>query len=148
MLTTIRHSNADWHKDLKKRLASSRGRVAIGFPVGTNQSSINKAYANEFGSEESSDLGQPIPARPFMKHSVPRIKHEAVNIASHGKLEDVTDTLERIGAAGVEAIVDTINMGGFQENSDYTLERKQGTQPLVDSGDMRGDVTFKVEGAE
>lgn len=149
MAVTVRHSDARWLERTRRRVSALRGRVAIGYPSKAGADNVAKAYVNEFGTAgtgvESSDLKHDIPARPFLSHAVPRISEEARGIAAASLVRDGADVcLERIGAAGAEAVRDQIVMGDHLGNADYTLAHKTGDAPLIDSGRMRDAATFEV----
>jgi hypothetical protein len=134
---------------LARKIRSSRCSLAAGFPKGTGGLVLRKAYANEYGTAgsgiRSTDLSESIPARPFLAMSVPRIAHEAVAVIANKGLSDVRESMDDAGRAAVEAIKDTISMGSFAPNSDYTKKKKNGGDtPLVDTGEMAVSVSYRV----
>lgn len=138
---------------LEGRLAKIRHAVfgksvVAGYIDGVTPSDvIYKAYVNEYGM--SSSRGFPIPPRPFVKMSVPIMMAE---LSKGGgipfELDSVDGYLEASGMVMEECIRKSIDAGGFTPNAPYTLKRKSGSQPLVDTGEMKSMATHQVRQEE
>ena len=135
-------------KDIKKNLKElSRLAVKIGILEGskTKDGADIAEYAayNEEGTKN-------IPSRPFIRSWVDsngeKLRHFMDSAYSHvvsGKWT-ARDAFERLGQTVQSGIKKNIVSGGFKPNSDSTVKRKGSSTPLVDSGDMRNAVNYKV----
>jgi hypothetical protein len=140
------------HKDLPKSIKGPR-RVKIGFPAGTGN--IDKAVWQEFGTRGGASgggWGGPIPERPFMRNSVRKnqgkyqtaLKTSAAKILrGDTALGVVMSKLGILGQGDIQAEITALNS---PPNSPVTIALKGSSKPLIDTGAMRGSVTYKVEG--
>lgn len=118
--------------------------VKAGFPdEGTTSGGYSYAeilehvIANEFGVPDMN-----IPERPFMKQTIDKnlpeiyqiIDRELANLAS-GALTPKR-FFNTIGEEIVSMIKLTMADGDFAENSEYTIKKKKGDQPLFDTHQM------------
>jgi len=137
---------------LAKRLAKIRAAVwgksvVAGYIDGVSSNdALYRAYVNEYGMESSG--GAPIPPRPFVRYSVPLMTHELSKGVHNFELENVDEFLDASGAVMADCIRTIIDAGGFKKNAKYTLKRKSGTQPLVDTGEMYEQATHQVRTEE
>lgn len=101
------------------------------------------AAYNEFGSSNT-------PARPFMKQSFENHEDglkkacEKVNsvLASGGTAEMA---LNQLGVYCKGLVQSEIVDGGFEPNAPSTIAAKGSSQPLIDTGTMRGSVNYVIK---
>lgn len=121
-------------------------RVKVGFPAGEAGSEIlERAGYNHFGTVH-------IPARPFITNAV-RDNHGKYRryLKGEGKkilLGESTPKLmlEKLGLLGQGDIQEEITNLSSPANAPSTIRRKGSSNPLIETGQMRGSVTYKVEG--
>lgn len=136
-------------------------KVAVGFPAGeASQSNIMKAIYNEFGTKGSGKgfstprgggFGGPIPERPFMRNAMRSnqnkyqqfMKVSAKAILSGEVTPEVS--LKRLGRMAQVDIQEEITSLSSPPNSPTTIRLKGSSNPLIDTGEMRGAVTWKLE---
>ena len=128
--------------------------VKAGFPAGQADSlTLNKAIWNEFGTRGGASgggWGGPIPERPFMRNAARTNMLSYVNILKSQVSALVTGKtttraiLSKFGVLMVGDIQKEMASGSFAPNSAVTVERKGSSRPLIDTGEMRQKVTFKV----
>ncbi len=131
-------------------------QVKVGFPAGeADADNIQKAIWNEFGTKGGASgggWGGPIPERPFMRNAMRsnRDQYLAMMKASATKLIRSETTLNQImmklGVLAQGDIQGEITSLSSPPNSPVTIALKGSSNPLIDSGEMRGSVTFKVSG--
>lgn len=129
--------------------------VKVGFPAGkASGSNIDKAVWNEFGTRGGASgggWGGPIPERPFMRNSGRNnankyrqlMKAEAIKLIT-GKT-NLKQIMQRLGILAVGDIQKEITALRTPPNSPVTIALKGSSNPLIDSGEMRAAVTYKVE---
>ena len=105
------------------------------------------AAKNEFGIQGRE--GRPaVPARPFMRRSIPKIEADVTKIlkAAFSPQQPVpTPALaDRIGLKAVGTIQREIVGLTNPRNSPVTIQRKGSSNPLVDTGQLRKSVTHRV----
>jgi hypothetical protein len=144
-------------RTLRKILPPKRGKaiVKVGFPSGSaSADNVAKAVYNEFGTRGGASgggWGGPIPERPFMRNTMRnnRGKYKNALTVSARKILDGTAQVD-----GVLRLLGNDTVGDIQEeivslssppNSPVTVAMKGSSNPLVDTGEMVGGVTFKVE---
>lgn len=153
MGATLKHAAGTSGKSLAKRLqairnACSRHSVVAGYIPGLSSAkACHKAYQNEHGFT-STDLELDVPPRPFVYTSVPLMAEGVRLIARTIDLSRPVVFFREAGELMANCIRTRIDAGGFAENTEYTKARKQGTEPLVDSGEMYQEAKFKVRAAE
>lgn len=148
--------------DLSKVQTSLRGptKVAVGFPGGESDGkNIQKAYFNEFGTrgsgkgfgtERGGGFGGPIPERPFMRNSMRDNSAKYQTAMKAGAKEimlsqtSLGGVLTKLGALAARDIQDEIAALSSPPNSPVTIEIKGSANPLIDSGEMRGDVKWRI----
>lgn len=145
-------------KKYKKLPTSIKGprRVKVGFPAGAaDGGNISKAVWNEFGTKGGASgggWGGPIPERPFMRNSVRKNqgKYRAALKTSAAKIlrgdTSLGVVMSKLGIVAQGDIQAEITSLSSPPNSPVTIARKGSSKPLIDSGEMRGAVTFKVDG--
>lgn len=151
-----------------ERLA--KGVVYVGFPESAkNDEGLTIAkYArwNNYGTfshDENGNTTSRIPARPFFtegfffekyKERRQALAKELIRMLRSGKAS-YKDVLGMVGTEAVNNVRDAIQTGPWVPNAPSTLARKlakskgkkakEGVKPLIDTGDMIGAVTYKVE---
>lgn len=133
----------------------SSPEVQVGFPAGVaKQANIEKAIWNEFGTRGGASgggWGGPIPERPFMRNAMKNnenkyraaMKGQAPKILN-GKVKP-TMVLEKLGIMAQSDIQQEITTLVSPPNSPVTIARKGSSNPLIDTGEMRQAVTYRVK---
>lgn len=141
------------HVDLSKVSAMLRGplQVKVGFPKGEADSDvINKAIWTHFGTK-GGGWGGPIPERPFLSNAMRsnRSAYRAAMKASASKIltgkTDVQTTLRKLGIKAQGDVQSEITSLSSPANSPVTIKLKGSSNPLIDTGEMRGAVTWKID---
>ena len=132
-----------------------RSIVKVGFPAGASKSAvIMRAIWNEFGTKggrSGGGWGGPIPERPFFRNAMRnnRDKYRAAMKAAARQIlaDEVTigSVLRRLGVMTQGDVQASITALMSPPNSPVTIARKGSSKPLIDTGEMRQAVTFKVE---
>ena len=118
--------------------------VQVGFPAGTDTDIITRAVANEFGTSR-------IPERPFLRNAMRANKdksHAAMGSAAKGLLRgdaSLHQVLSKLGAIAQGDIQKEIRDLDTPPNAPSTIKRKKSSNPLIDTGEMRQRVTWKVD---
>ncbi|MDR7027257.1 hypothetical protein [Rhizobium rosettiformans] len=126
--------------------------VEVGFPAGETDSDVlERAFFNNFGTER-------IPERPFMQGAMRANRSsyrslmisgakEIVRAAAAG--EDPKKVMRRVlRKLGVKAqgdIQEEITSLQSPPNAPSTIARKKSSNPLIETGELRASVTFKVK---
>ncbi|MGZ2501744.1 hypothetical protein EHI47_11700 [Rhizobium leguminosarum] len=129
--------------------------VKVGFPAGeADQDNINKAIWNEFGTRggvSGGGWGGPIPERPFMRNAMRSNQIRYVNAMRSSAAKIVRGettlgtTMQKLGIFAQGHIQAEITSLMSPSNSPVTIALKGSSKPLIDSGEMRGAVTWKVD---
>lgn len=127
--------------------------VQVGFPAGEqSQEILNRAVWNHYGTS-GSGWGGPIPERPFLSNAIrgnrtsyrQKLKGSAAKIL---RGETATRTvLSKLGILAQGDVQTEITNLIDPPNSPVTVARKGSSNPLIDTGEMRGNVTWKVDDA-
>lgn len=98
------------------------------------------AKKNEFGTLET-------PSRPFFRNAIENNAKKWVNFLAQDlvKSENAEMSYNRLGEVARGDIVKSINQTNSPANSPLTIKAKGSSKPLVDTGFLRANVTFKVE---
>ncbi len=130
---------------LKPKVPKGPMRVAVGFPRGkTTNFVISKAIWNEFGTRR-------IPERPFFRRALRANRGKYVKLlAARAKevIEGRTTTdkaLNQLGLLAVGDIQHEITVLNHPPNAPATIKAKGSSKPLIDTGEMRQSVTYRVE---
>ena len=118
--------------------------VQVGFPAGTDTDIVMRAFFNEFGTKR-------IPERPFMRNAM-RANRDKYN-ASMGKAAgavikgntSLRQVLGKLGAMAQGDIQQEIRDLDTPPNAASTVAKKKSSNPLIDTGEMRQRVTWKVD---
>jgi hypothetical protein len=136
--------------------------VKVGFPQGkTPAAIINVAFWNHEGTHRLKGdvffrngkfgISGPIPPRPFITVAFFRgrsaIRVELRNSAAKIMRGEMTmeQALMRVGILGQNLIQAQISAGMGPPNSPMTIYLKGSSKPLVDTGKMRGAVTWEID---
>jgi hypothetical protein len=130
-------------------------RVKVGFPSGeADQDIINRAIWNNFGTKGGASgggWGGPIPERPFMQNAMRanQIRYVTAMRSSAAKIvrgeTTLTQTIQKLGIFAQGHIQEEITSLSSPPNSPVTIALKGSSSPLIDTGEMRGAVTFKAD---
>lgn len=136
-------------------------KVKVGFPAGEADSDvIHHAVWNEFGTKGSGKgfntprgggFGGPIPERPFLRNAMRdnQAKYRAQLRASASSLlsgkTHMRATLSKLGIQAQGDVQAEITSLTSPANSPVTIALKGSDKPLIDTGEMRGAVTWKVD---
>lgn len=120
-------------------------QVHVGFPSGKSDSDVvARAVWNHFGTSRG------IPARPFMFNAIRKNKREIVRYLNKtapdilkGEMS-LRTALARLGILTQGYVQDEITELRNPPNHPDTIRQKGSSNPLIDSGEMRGAVTYKV----
>lgn len=137
------------HIDIASRLTGP-STVKVGFPAGKVEGDIvSRAIWNHYGTS-GGGWGGPIPARPFLLNAVRanRRKYLRAMATSASKLvrgETSLDTvLNKLGIVAQGDVQSEITNLKSPPNSPVTVRLKGSSNPLIDTGEMRSKVTYKV----
>jgi hypothetical protein len=145
---------------LKSLAKASEGpdNVQVGFPAGKVSSDIIKiAVWNHFGTK-GGGWGGPIPERPFLTNAMRANARKYADFMKVGAKSIVDaalsgtstsaakrQTLQKLGVSAQGDIQSEITSLRSPPNSPVTIARKGSSNPLIDSGQLRQSVTYKVE---
>ena len=98
------------------------------------------AKNNEFGTLE-------IPSRPVFRNAIESNSKKWINFLAQDlvKSENAEISYNHLGEVARGDIVKSINQTNSPANSPLTIKAKGSSKPLVDTGFLRANVTFKVE---
>jgi hypothetical protein len=134
------------HVDLSKVNANLRGpkKVKVGLVSGeADEDEIMKGIYNHFGTAT-------IPERPFLTAAMRdnRDKYRRGMKASAKALllnqTALFSELTKLGKLAQRDVQESITTWTTPPNAPSTIEQKGSAQPLIDSGEMRKSVTWKV----
>jgi hypothetical protein len=145
-----------------KSLLGGPNNVKVGFPAGAADGDvISRAVWNEFGTRGGASgggWGGPIPERPFMRNAMRDGKgkiEQAMKTAAISMVRTAAaggngaalkrQALAKLGVLGQGLIQTEITSLSSPPNSPVTVELKGSSNPLIDSGEMRQSVTWKVD---
>lgn len=138
-----------------KHLVRGPKRVKVGFPAGKSDSAnIQKAVWNEFGTRGGASgggWGGPIPERPFMRNAMRENKsayHNAMRVSAVKILRgetSISTVISKLGTLAQNDIQAEIVSLASPPNSPTTVALKGSSNPLIDTGEMRGAVTYEVD---
>ena len=119
------------------------GTVKVGFPRGSDQDILNRAFWNEYGTDR-------IPSRPFMRNSLRRNLKKYQRFIKT-KLSGITllriqqtQVLRQLGLLAQGYIQTEIRILNRPPNAPATIRRKGSSNPLIDTGEMRQAVTYEI----
>lgn len=133
------------HRKLPDRLPSGPTKVKVGFPAGEVSSDIlDRAVWNHFGTET-------IPERPFLSLAIRNNRGAYRNAMRTSALKilmgetGMRTVLSKLGIKAQGDIQAEIVSLSAPPNAPSTIRQKGSSNPLIDSGQMRQSVTWKIE---
>ena len=101
-----------------------------------------KAAINEYGTSK-------MPQRPFMRTAVSRHgkswgEKSAKAVQSVMKGMPISQVTELVGMQMKADISSTLTNGPWTPNSIVTIAKKGSSRPLIDTGELRASITYKV----
>jgi hypothetical protein len=134
-------------------LARGPNRVKVGFPAGKADADVvQRAIWNHFGTS-GGGWGGPIPERPFLHNAMADHRSEYrghMKKAAAKILKGQTalhTVLAKLGVLAQGHIQGEITNLSSPPNSPVTVALKGSSNPLIDTGEMRQAVTWKVDDA-
>ena len=102
-----------------------------------------KAAINEYGTSK-------IPQRPFMRTATNRHgkswgSKSAKAVQSVMKGMPISQVAELVGMQMKADISSTLTNGPWTPNAPSTIAKKGSSRPLIDTGELRASITYKVE---
>lgn len=130
------------------------GQVSYGTSAsGKTVTVLDVALWNEFGTYNQ-DGSTHIPPRPFIRlyfdGQAARIKQMATVAIRQVITQKLTkrEALERLGmklAGEIQTAIGVGYFGAYPENAPRTIAKKGSATPLVDTGQLRSSITYKVD---
>lgn len=130
----------------------NRMQLVVGIPSDENSRDESTGITNaelgaihEFGVPEKN-----IPERSSMRSTA---SEESQNLGRLAKIQiseclrgetSAHDAFATVGAYLQGKIVDKITDGDFEPNTEATVKRKKSSKPLIDTGQLRGAITYEV----
>ena len=138
------------HASLPKILRGPN-RVKVGFPAGeTDADVVKRAIWNHFGTS-GGGWGGPIPERPFLSNAMrnhrsdyQRQMKQSARKVLRGETA-IHTVLSKLGILAQGHIQGEITNLASPPNSPVTIALKGSSNPLIDTGEMRQAVTWKVD---
>ena len=162
---TARCANTVDYSKIQKLLQKAQVKVLVGFPSGrmhvatTHRTKKGKRHTASIQSErETAVLARDlhfgtahIPARPFLYDGIIKSKKEIVKVMKTETQKTVKGEKPnwgKIASFTVGKIQEFVRSDFYKKhvpNSDETIVRKGSDTPLIDGGDLMGNLTFIVE---
>ena len=138
MVKVVNHVNID---KILKDIARLDGTVVSAGVM--DSKNATKAAINEYGTSK-------IPQRPFMRTAVSRHgkswgEKSAKSVQSVIKGMPISQVTELVGMQMKSDISSTLTNGPWTPNSVVTIAKKGSSRPLIDTGELRASITYKVE---
>lgn len=118
-------------------------RVDVGVFSGQGEDLVIYAASNEFGTKD-------IPERSYLRAGIDEKKRQIGKLTSKlaekviaGKMSK-REALEIIGQTAQGIVQGKMVRGPFTPNKAATVARKGSSKPLIDTGRLRGSITFEV----
>ena len=107
-------------------------------PNGDGETFAEIAIKNHFGSGN-------IPARPFLdvgvESVIPKINRAVEIELIKGKPRQALEQMARLAVGGVQAYMTDLQ---YPPNAPYTIEKKGSSNPLIDTGALRANITSEI----
>ena len=138
MVKVINHVNIN---KILKDITSLDGTVVSAGVM--DSKNATKAAINEYGTSK-------IPQRPFMRTAVSRYgkswgEKSSKAVQSVIKGMPISQVTELVGMQMKSDISSTLTNGPWTPNSAVTIAKKGSSRPLIDTGELRASITYKVE---
>lgn len=153
MKVKVIHKNQGALRRMINRVAGFNDQVTVGVPEGamhrSNGESISMALLAHI--QNSGSVSRGIPARPFL---IPALQHNQDKYIKYLKSQTVSLILGKVALSRVlnmlgqmaEADVKKYFTGGhFAPLSASTIKAKGSSRPLIDTGQLRQSITYKIE---
>jgi phage gpG-like protein len=103
------------------------------------------AKINEYGTIEEKIPPRPFMGQTFSKHN--NFKEEIGNILQDTLTltKSLNSLFKKFGNKAMNAIQEEITEGEFEKNATATEKKKKSSKPLIDSGQLRREVSWRVE---
>ena len=137
---------------IKRAEQLNRMQLVVGIPSDANSRDESTGITNaelgaihEFGVPEKN-----IPERSPMRSTA---SEESQNLGRLAKIQiseflkgetSAHDAFATVGAYLQGKIVEKITDGDFEPNTEATVRRKKSSKPLIDTGQLRGVITYEV----
>jgi len=141
--------NKEKFNKLKQALVEASGAcLKVGFFDGqkANNSKLTLATIakiNEYGNKK-------IPSRPFMRQAL--IKNNNFKSQLEEAFKNIINlkmgfrpALRKVGVIAMQEMQKQFTDGNFKENSKRTVQKKKSSRPLIDKGQLRRSVSWRVE---
>ena len=138
MVKVINHVNID---KILKDIANLDGTVVSAGLL--DAKNATKAAINEYGTSK-------IPQRPFMRTAVSKYGKSwgvksAKAVQSVVKGMPISQVTELVGMQMKSDISKALTNGPWTPNAASTIAKKGSSRPLIDTGELRASITYKVE---
>ena len=138
MVKVVNHVNID---KILKDIARLDGTVVSAGVM--DSKNATKAAINEYGTSK-------IPQRPFMRtvvscHGKSWGEKSAKAVQSVIKGMPISQVTELVGMQLKSDISSTLTNGPWTPNSVVTIAKKGSSRPLIDTGELRASITYRVE---
>ena len=138
MVKVVNHVNID---KILKDIARLDGTVVSAGVM--DSKNATKAAINEYGTSK-------IPQRPFIRTATSRYgkswgSKSAKAVQSVMKGMPISQVTELVGMQMKSDISSTLTNGPWIPNSVVTIAKKGSSRPLIDTGELRASITYKVE---
>jgi hypothetical protein len=150
MTFTIKDSDKNAIRRFAKTLAG--GALSVGILEGDagKEHADSELTVGEVG--EIHEFGLGVPRRSFLAGWVDEAQDKIVNVIVRGgqalaqRKITMPNLLEQTGAWAVGQIQERISNGIAPANAPSTIAQKGSSVPLIDTGQLRASITYKVEG--
>lgn len=132
------------HIKIQTNLTGPR-KVKVGFPAGTSSDIVDKAIWNHYGTSRG------IPSRPFLLNAMRRHRRKYLQIMKEQgarilRGETTLDAvMAKLGVLAQGDVQGEIDATLTPPNAPSTIAAKGSSHPLIETGEMRAGVTWKVE---
>ena len=138
MVKVVNHVNID---KILNDIARLDGTVVSAGVM--DSKNATKAAINEYGTSK-------IPQRPFMRTAVSRHgkswgEKSAKAVQSVMKGMPISQATELVGMQMKSDISSTLTNGPWTPNSAVTIAKKGSSRPLIDTGELRASITYRVD---
>lgn len=141
-------------KEVLKACNEFKKNIRVGYL--TNSELANKAAQNEFGADNGVlENGEKIsiPPRPFIEHAMDSYGNEILNagnsfLDNDFTRESIKDKMVSVAKTARDAIMasveDVREWSKYPDNSPRTVAQKGFNMPLVNTGEMKSGVEYKI----
>ena len=141
-----------WSRIVKELKEINKSVVKVGILESAGNTTDGKMRMAKLGSIQEYGLPQKkIPPRPFMRQAYERCKEKIIQLLKSEKSKiilgksNVKKSLDVVGTYFQQEIQREFTAGNFVPNKPETIRRKGSSQPLIDTGRLKGSIRFLVE---